>query len=179
MREGSGVGGRGGQERGGEEQSAGSHSCRHRARLIVGVLAMVVVVAAGKDNGGQGTCIRTFSVSGKKFKLQNSPVTDGLVCPEGNPSTVTFCKNSNEVFIVGNFAAPDLGVCDPSINYYTIPAGTKVTYAQYADQVIIQVFDRVPSAFRVLKIDGKNIAIGLSSQRYGVSTMIDIGSANC
>lgn len=151
----------------------------HSVSVLVVVLAMVVVVAAGKDNGGQGTCIRTFSVSGKKFKLQNSPVTDGLVCPEGNPSTVTFCKNSNEVFIVGNFAAPDLGVCDPSINYYTIPAGTKVTYAQYADQVIIQVFDRVPSAFRVLKIDGKNIAIGLSSQRYGVSTMIDIGSANC
>lgn len=98
---------------------------------------MVVVVVVGKDNGGQGICIWIFLVFGKKFKFQNFLVMDGFVCFEGNFSIVIFCKNFNEVFIVGNFVVFDFGVCDFLINYYIIFVGIKVIYVQYVDQVII------------------------------------------
>lgn len=146
--------------------------------LLLVVLALVAVVAAG----GNSQCAKSFEVKGRKFKLQNRPLSpgEGVVCPEGNPSsTVTFCNVGSKVKIFGNFAAADLGVCDPSVNPYTLPAGALVPYEQYDDIVVLRPEGRVPSAFRVMVLGGKNIALGLSGQRYGVSTFVDAGPANC
>jgi hypothetical protein len=145
-------------------------------------LVMVLVAAMVAGAAARLTFIATFPVAGRKYKLQNQPMdlSLGVVCPDANPSTVAFCRAGQKVKIVGNFAAPDLGVCDPNVNPYTLAPTSVVTYEQYGDQVVFRISDRVPAAFRCLLLNyGKKVCVGLSSQRYGVSTLTDYGPANC
>jgi len=153
-----------------------------RCSIYVMVLLVAIVVdsvLAGSDD----TCasISTFPVKGRKYTVVNKPFSadDGVFCPEAHPNKLVIC-NSGSVTIVGNFAAADLGVCDPSINPYTLPANANVTFEQYADQVIFRIPGQVASAFRVLNLDNsKKVAVGLSGQLYGVSYLKDIGSSYC
>lgn len=152
------------------------------ARCSIYVLVLLVAlvldsVLAGSDDTCASTC--TFLVKGRTYTVVNKPFDDGVFCPEANPNKLVICNNGS-VTIIGNFAAADLGVCDPAINPYTLPANANVTFEQYADQVIFRIPGRVASAFRVLKLDkSKKVAVGLSSQRYGISYLKDIGSSYC
>lgn len=150
-----------------------------RCSIYVLVLLVAIVVdsvLAESEDTCASTC--TFPLKGRKYTVVNKPFDDGVFCPEANPNKLVICNNGS-VTIVGNFAAADLGVCDPAINPYTLPANANVTYEQYADQVIFRIPGRVASAFRVFKLGSKKVAVGLSSQRYGVSYLKDIGSSYC
>lgn len=152
-----------------------------RCSIYVVVLLVAIVVDSVLAGSDDDTCssISTFPVKGRKYTVVNKPFDDGVFCPEAHPNKLVICNNGS-VTIVGNFAAADLGVCDPAINPYTLPANANVTFEQYADQVIFRIPGRVASAFRVLNLDkSKKVAVGLSSQRYGVSYLKDIGSSYC
>lgn len=145
--------------------------------LVLSVVTVVDSVLAESDDRCASTC--TFPVKGRKYTVVNKPFDDGDFCPEASPNKLVICNNGS-VSIVGNFAGADLGVCDPAINPYTLPANANITFEQYADQVIFRIPGRVASAFRVLKLeDSKKVAVGLSSQRYGVSYLKDVGSSYC
>ncbi|KAG0600415.1 hypothetical protein M758_11G032100 [Ceratodon purpureus] len=140
------------------------------------VLVLVVAMVAGVTAGSR--CIETFPLVGLKCKITNLPQAAdlGVKCPEGNPSMVTFCKAGRTVTIVGNFAAPGLGVCDPNVNPYTLPANTVVKYEQYADQVFFRIPGRVSASFRCLLVSGKKVCVGTSE---GVSYLTDCVPAGC
>ena len=147
---------------------------------MVLVIAMAAVVSAGGGRYPQCLTTCTFSVAGRKFKIDNVPfLPTGPrdVCPEGNPSTVTFCKTGAKLEIVGEFNAPWLGVCSPSINPYTVAPNEVLTYAQYGDMVVINSNQRVSTSIRCFVQDYKMVCVG--GVFLGVSYLIDLGPANC
>ncbi len=154
----------------------GSSRNKSYTALLLLVVAMVhLVVAAASD-----TCISTFILQGRRYTIVNNPFPpgSGVFCPDAHPNSVVFCNNG-AVKVIGNFAAPNVGVCDPSINPYTLAPNANVTYEQYADQVIFRIPGVVPAAFRVLNVANKMVGVGLSGQLYGVSHFTDVGAAYC
>ena len=146
---------------------------------MVLVMVMAAVASAGRDRyPGQCLTTCTFSVAGRKFKLDNGPNSGGGdVCPEGNPSTVTFCKTGAKLEIVGNFEAAGLGVCSLSIDPYAVAPNEVLTYAQYGDLVVINSNQRVSTSIRCFVQDYKMVCVGGSF--LGFSYLIDLGPAKC
>ena len=146
------------------------------SRRVFVVVAMVAIMVAvvGADSGK--TCCSIFPVAGRSFTLVNKPIPSdgGVKCPDANPNTLDFYLDGT-VKIVGNFAGANLGVCDPSINYMTIPANTTVTYEVYCDTVIFRYSNYVPAASRFLMVGNQKLAIAQTGQIYGISVLTDVG----